>query len=64
MSPNAMKRGVRTPVRIYWNRLGYAPYATVAGNWSFTLTSVDTSYIRLGLYLTGDGVSGQWGAYL
>jgi hypothetical protein len=59
MSPNAVKKGVRTPVNIYWNGLGYAPYASVAGNWSFTLTSVDTCYIRLGLYQTGDGVSGN-----
>jgi hypothetical protein len=59
MSPNAVKNGVRTPVRIYWNGLGYAPYAPAAGNWSFTLTSVDTSYIRLGLYQNGDAVSGN-----
>jgi hypothetical protein len=59
MSPNAVKKGVRTPVNIYWNGLGYAPYASVAGNLSFTLTSVDTSYIRLGLYQTGDGASGN-----
>ncbi len=59
MSPNAVKKGVRTPVMIYWNGLGYAPYAPVAGNWSFTLTSVDTSYIRLGLYQNGDAVSGN-----
>ena len=59
MSPNAVKRGVRTPVKIYWNGLGYAPYAPAAGNWSFTLTSVDTSYIRLGLYQNGDAVSGN-----
>ena len=42
MSPNAVNKGVRTPVRIYWNGLGYAPYAPAAGNWSFTLTSADT----------------------
>ena len=59
MSPNAVKKGVRTPVKIYWNGLGYAPYAPAAGNWSFTLTSVDTSYIRLGLYQNGDAVSGN-----
>jgi len=59
MSPNAVKRGVRTPVMIYWNGLGYAPYAPAAGNWSFTLTSVDTSYLRLGLYQNGDAVSGN-----
>ena len=59
MSPNAVKRGVRTPVKIYWNGLGYAPYAPAAGNWSFTLTSVDTSYLRLGLYQNGDAVSGN-----
>ena len=59
MSPNAVKRGVRTPVRIYWNGLGYAPYAPAAGNWSFTLTSAGTSYLRLGLYQNGDAVSGN-----
>ena len=59
MSPNAVKRGVRTPVKIYWNGLGYAPYAPAAGNWSFTLTSADTSYLKLGLYQNGDAVSGN-----
>ena len=58
MSPNAVKKGVRTPVKIYWNGLGYAPYAPAAGNWSFTLTSADTSYLSLGLYQNGDAVSG------
>jgi hypothetical protein len=56
MSPNAVGKGVRTPVKIYWNGLSYAP---VGGNWSFTLTSVDTSYLRLDLYQNGDAVSGS-----
>ncbi len=55
MSPNAVKLGYRAPVNIYWNGRGYAP---VAGNWSFTLTSVDTSYLNIGLYQIEDGVSG------
>ena len=59
MSPNAVKKGVRTPVKIYWNGLGYAPYAPAAGNWSFTLTSAGTSYLNLGLYQNGDAVSGS-----
>ncbi len=56
MSPNAVSKGVRTPVKIYWNGLSFAP---VAGNWSFTLTSFDSSYLRLGLYQNGDAVSGS-----
>ena len=56
MSPNATRKGVRTPVMIYWNGLSYAP---VAGNWSFTMTSFDSSYLRLGLYQNGDAVSGS-----
>ena len=59
MSPDAVKRGVRTPVMIYWNGLGYAPYAPAAGNWSFTLTSAGTSYLNLGLYQNGDAVTGN-----
>ena len=56
MSPNAVGKGVRTPVKIYWNGMSYAP---VAGNWSFTLTSVDTSYMMLSLYQNADAVSGS-----
>ncbi len=55
MSPNVGK-GVRTPVVIYWNGMSYAP---VAGNWSFTLTSVDRSYMMLSLYQNADAVSGS-----
>lgn len=56
MSPNAVGKGVRTPVNIYWNGMSFAP---VAGNWSLTLTSVDRSYLRLGLYQNADAVSGS-----
>ena len=55
MSPNAVK-GVRTPVKIYWNGM---PYAPVAGNWSLTLTSVDRSYLMLSLFQNADAVSGS-----
>lgn len=56
MSPSATSKGIRTPVMIYWNGLSYAP---VAGNWSFTMTSFDSSYLRLSLYQNGDAVSGS-----
>jgi hypothetical protein len=53
MSPNAVKAA---PVVIYWNGMSYAP---VAGNWSFTLTGVDRSYMMLSLYQNADAVSGS-----
>jgi hypothetical protein len=54
MSPNAVGKPV--PVKIYWNGMSYAP---VAGNWSFTLTGVDRSYMMLSLYQNADAVSGS-----
>lgn len=45
MSPNAV---TRVPAR----------YAPIAGNWSFTLTGADTSYLNLNLYQNQDAVYG------
>ena len=56
MSPNAVGKDVRTPIDIYY--INGQTYAPVAGNWSFTLTGADTSYLNIGLYQNGDAVSG------
>lgn len=56
MSPNAVGTGVRTPVKIFWTGMSFAP---VAGNWSLTLTSVDRSYLMLSLFQNADAVSGS-----
>lgn len=55
MSPNAVSKGVRTPVRII-NGLGVAP---AAGSWSFTLSDVVTRYLQLNLYQNRDAVFGS-----
>jgi len=55
MSPNAVAKGVRTPVKVI-KGLGGSP---AAGSWSFTLTDFVTRYLKLNLYQTGDAVFGS-----
>ncbi len=51
MSPNAVTKGVRTPVII-------GPLAPVAGTWSLTLNDVTTRYLRLTLFQSEDAIYG------
>jgi len=56
MSPHVpADKGVRTPVSVV-SGVGMAP---AAGSWAFTLTDVDTSFLKLNLYQTQDAVFGS-----